>query len=458
MTFCLSYFMRLLQPFARGEGASRTSESPDVYDAGGRDGEGRGWCGEDEDEWRMAGVPGGGFERGKDDDREHLLPDPTNASSTRATCLRRVKMIWHVRQVEDVSWIAPMLNTALDALGGEDGGRLGVEVSVDVYVTRAIPGQHLSLAPSTYSRRSRPPPVFNTAPIDGRDAFIALRDPSFSRTATHTPIAPLSTAPIGTSQGVTLDQTYTNIYEGTSAEGLADPFRSGRFPMSRIPSSDVCVGGDAADSASANRRSEYEGDPDVGTEERPLLPVFTDGSEERGRGALAGLGAVRSGRRREENEGGRGAMSSSLVSYGSMDSTSSRDRSRSTSTLCSLQHDKCDTSETRRATGTRSSSRPDHASDDAHGLSAASRSYIRLFPGRADLSTIIPSIADGASSSSAMDTDTGADGDEGDMIVVTCGPVPLMHDTRRAVWAANSKRRIKEGRRVVHLLEETVGH
>lgn len=368
VTFCLSYFMRLLQPFA-------TVAAP---------AEGQAEAGEGED--RHAGA------------EVRLLG---GAGQAQPTCLTRLKMIWHVRKVEDVEWIAPMLNTALDSLGGD---ALEVDVSVDVYVTRALPEQALWLSRPSYEV---------TSDIN-RSATLA------NRIAIDSPAQDLP--PIGTSFGITLPPPLNayDLYEGSSAEGLAEPFRSGRYPLAEIS---------AASAPIAQGNEAYAEDPDDGTDADPLLAR-----------AIYGTGA-NSGRVRHAS-GERTRMSSSLTSgYGSTGS-SSRGRSQSSSTLCSLE-------QTHKH---ESSVRPAHvgtcAARHTSSLSPAARTYIRLHPGRADLPTIIPGIADGNE----------ADSGGGEMIVVTCGPVPLMHDARRAVWTANSKERIRQGRRMVHLLEETVGH
>ena len=370
VTFCLSYFMRLLQPFATLRGLAGTQGEAIAANCAGSSAENR----------LLAG-----------------------AGRAQPTCLRRLKLIWHVRKVEDVEWIAPMLNTALDSLGGD---ALEVDVSVDVYVTRALPEQALYL----------------TGPHDSISSGTSRSATLAHRIAIDSPAQDLP--PIGTSFGITLTPPLNahNVYEGSSAEGLAEPFRSGRYPLA-----EMCTTGTPI----AQGNEAYAEDPDDGTDADPLLAGATCGT-----GASSVGGGYGTGARRTE-------MSGSLTSgYGSTGS-SSRDRSQSSSTLCSLE-------QTHKH---EPSIRPAHvatcAARHTSSLSPAARTYIRLHPGRADLPTTIPSIADG----NEADKEDG-----GDMIVVTCGPVPLMHDARRAVWAANSKERIRQGRKVVHLLEETVGH
>lgn len=81
-----------------------------------------------------------------------------------------------------------------------------------------------------------------------------------------------------------------------------------------------------------------------------------------------------------------------------------------------------------------------------HRISLETQRITSLHPGRADLLEIMMDMAD--------DTPM----DEGGMMVVACGPVPLMHDTRRAVGVVNSWKRVRGGSEIVEFFEETVGH
>ena len=503
VTFCLSYFMRLLQPFARDRARSGKYVD-DRVDA-------------EDNQALLAGDT--------DTDTDIDAPTPTPAWRT---CLRRLKLIWHVREIGDVEWIAPMLNTALDALGlshgydeGDDwergsgeagemrqsecaskrkwavaGGLFWVDVSVDVYVTRATPSQHLTLSPPTRNGTSstHPRQSFRPAsPPSSQADHLNQSRSRISRPITSTPDADqIIAGPIGSSFRPPINLAPArDLYEGSSAEGLLDPARHGRYPLScmatqqwesSIPVSAIANETHIVDDDEPMLRhdrgdraeDEYALNPDDDTDDAPLLGT----SPSLGHRPFAP--SAKQGKEDDELMRFSTSLGSGYGSTGSSIREPSAHRPRtgrsrgSSSTLCSIDNRSDTSSQHKESHQPRPSSRSVPTS--SYGLSGVSRSYIRLHPGRADLTSIIPQIADGTNDLSGSTHASWNDGqadsdrhaqkreqevyqeDEGDMIVVTCGPVPLMHDTRRAVWAANSPKRVREGRRVVQLLEETVGH
>lgn len=91
---------------------------------------------------------------------------------------------------------------------------------------------------------------------------------------------------------------------------------------------------------------------------------------------------------------------------------------------------------------------PNHTSSHSSSryISAETQRIISLHPGRADLLQIVTDMSETTST------------EGGGMIVVACGPVALMNDTRNAVGMVNSWGRIRGGKGIVEFFEETVGH
>lgn len=97
---------------------------------------------------------------------------------------------------------------------------------------------------------------------------------------------------------------------------------------------------------------------------------------------------------------------------------------------------------------------PDHSRSDRYrplsAVSPAVQGIFSVHAGRADIASLVQQLADQTESDPA--------GSESRMVVVSCGPVQLMHDTRNGVARVNSWRRLRSGGSVVEYLEETVGH